>query len=180
MRKATLKSKLKPPDPISHVCSLTGKNISRKYFTYRPVQISKIMFRRFIFSRIWSCAQDHALLVLLLNLVGFFISNRPRWSGGNDLYLSCTSFEGAPRGGPALKHFYIIHRGGRFEEFADQNLPIWYLVEREPPVLGTPPNYRKIWTWKFVEKIFRGKNMSCKPRVPLSQSNPDFLSCRYF
>jgi len=24
-----------PPDPISHVCSLTGKRISRKYFTYR-------------------------------------------------------------------------------------------------------------------------------------------------
>ena len=37
----------KPPNPISHVCSLTGKYISRKHFTYRPVQIFKIMFRRF-------------------------------------------------------------------------------------------------------------------------------------
>ena len=39
-----------PPDPISHVCSLTGKYISRKHFTYRPVQIFEIMFRRFLFS----------------------------------------------------------------------------------------------------------------------------------
>ena len=62
-----------PPDPISHVCSLTGKHICRKYFTDRSVQIFKIMFRRFLFSRICSSAQNHALLVLLLNLVGFFI-----------------------------------------------------------------------------------------------------------
>jgi len=41
-----------PPDPISHVCSLTATSISRKHFTYRPVQIFKIMFRRFLFSRI--------------------------------------------------------------------------------------------------------------------------------
>ena len=32
---------MKPPDPISHVCSLTGKCISRKHFIYRPVQIFK-------------------------------------------------------------------------------------------------------------------------------------------
>ena len=36
-----------PPDPISHVCSLTGTYISRRHFTYRPAQILKIMFRRF-------------------------------------------------------------------------------------------------------------------------------------
>jgi len=102
-----------PPDPISHVCSLTGKYILRKHFTYRSVQIFKIMFRRFLFSRIWSSAQDHALLVLLLNLVGFFISSRPRWSGGNDLYHSCTSFEGAFWGGQPLNTFtWFIGAGG--------------------------------------------------------------------
>jgi len=41
-----------PPDPINHVCSLTGKYISKINFTYCPVQIYKIMFRRFLFSRI--------------------------------------------------------------------------------------------------------------------------------
>jgi len=41
-----------PPDPINHVCSLTGKKISGEYFTYLPVQIFKIMFQRFLFSRI--------------------------------------------------------------------------------------------------------------------------------
>jgi len=102
-----------PPDPISNVCSLTGKYISRKHFTYRSVQIFKIMFRRFLFSRIWSSAQDHALLVLLLNLVGFFIPTRPRWSVGNDLYHSCTSFEGASRRGQPLNIFtWFIGAGG--------------------------------------------------------------------
>jgi len=57
------------------------------------------------FSRIWSSAQDHAVLVLLINLVGFFISTRSIWSGGNDFYHSCTSFEGASRGGQPLNIF---------------------------------------------------------------------------
>ena len=71
------------------------------------------MFRRFWFSRIWSSAQDHAVLVLLLNLVGFFISTWPRWSGGNVLYHSCTSFEGASRGGQPLNIFtWFIVAGG--------------------------------------------------------------------
>jgi len=50
-----------PPDPINHVCSLTGKWISEKCFTYRSVQIFKIIFWRFLFSRIWSSAQDYVL-----------------------------------------------------------------------------------------------------------------------
>ena len=97
---------LKPPDPISHVCSLTGEQICRKYFTSRSVQIFKIVFRRFWFSRIWSSTQDHALLVKLLNLVGFFISTWQNLSGGNDLYWRCTSFEKAFRRGRPLN---ILH-----------------------------------------------------------------------
>jgi len=52
-------------------------------------------------------------MVLLLNLVGFSISTRPRWSGGNVLYLSCTSSEGASRGGQPLNIFtWLIGAGG--------------------------------------------------------------------
>jgi len=40
-------------------------------------------------------AQDHAVLLLLLNIVGFFISARQNLPGGNNLYHSCTSIEGA-------------------------------------------------------------------------------------
>jgi len=102
-----------PPNPINHVCSLTGKSILKKHFTYRSVQIFKIIFRRFLISRIWSSAQDHAVLVFLLNLVAFFISTWPRWSGGNVLYHSCTSFKGASRGGQPLNIFtWFIGAGG--------------------------------------------------------------------
>ena len=59
----------------------------------------------FILSRIWSSAQDHAVLVLLLNLVGVFISIWPPWSVGNVLYHSCTSLEGASGGGQPLNIF---------------------------------------------------------------------------
>jgi len=102
--------------PINNIISLyplTGKWISKKYFTYRSVQIFKIMFPRFLSTRIWSAAQDHTVLLLLLNVVGVFISMWQRWSDGNVLYHSCTSFEGASRGGPALKYLYMIHRGGQ-------------------------------------------------------------------
>jgi len=71
------------------------------------------MFQRFLFSNIWSSAQDHALLVLLLNLAGFFIFTRPRWSGGNDVRHCCTSFKGASRGGQPLIFFtWFIGAGG--------------------------------------------------------------------
>ena len=38
---------LKPPDPINHAYSLTGKYMSQKYFTYPSVQIFKILFQGF-------------------------------------------------------------------------------------------------------------------------------------
>jgi len=76
------------------------------------------MFRRFLFSRIWSFAQDHALLDLLLNLVGLFIFSRPRWSCGNDLYHSCqcTTFDGTSRGGqPSNVFTRFIGAGGKWQ-----------------------------------------------------------------
>ena len=36
-----------PPDPINHLCSLTGEQISQQHFTYRSVQILKILFQIF-------------------------------------------------------------------------------------------------------------------------------------
>jgi len=86
-----------PPDPINDLCSLTGKSISEKCFTYRSVQIFQILFGRF-YSSESDPPQGHVVLVLLLNLVGFFISTRPKWSGGNVVYHWGTSSEGASRG----------------------------------------------------------------------------------
>jgi len=91
------------------------------------------MFRRFLFSRIWSSAQDHALLDLLLNLVVFFISTRPRWSDGNDLNHSCTSFEGASWVDQSLNIFtWFIGAGGiyyvfYFSHITAQNLLLWLM-----------------------------------------------------
>ena len=87
-------------------------------------------------AKIWFSAQDHAVLLLLLNTIGFFISARQKsafqkwfvgdhyWSSHwfsnkqhylSDLYHSCTSSEGAYWRGQLLniQSFYMIHRGGR-------------------------------------------------------------------
>jgi len=58
-------------------------------FTYRSVQIFKIIFRRFLFFRIWSSAQDYALMDLVLNPVVIWISTWQNVSVWNDLYQSC-------------------------------------------------------------------------------------------
>ena len=50
---------------------------------------------------------------LLLNLVGVFMSTRPRWSVGNVLYHSCTSFEGACRGDKPFNIFAWFTGAGR-------------------------------------------------------------------
>ena len=68
-----------------------------------------------LFSKIWFSAQDHAVLHLLLNIVGFFISARQESVGWKSCVPEGYQF---PRGisvGPALKHFCMIHRGGRIE-----------------------------------------------------------------
>jgi len=109
---------LQPPDPINHVCSLTGKWISKKCFTYRSVQTFEIMFRRILFSRIWSSAQDHAVLILLLNLVVF--SFLPDHCGQVEMFNFVPhlyQFRRGISGGPALEYFYMIHRGVRIITF---------------------------------------------------------------
>jgi len=72
------------------------------------------MFRRFVFFRIWSSAQDHAVLALLLNLLVFsFRSDRI-------CHIEMFCIGGVPvknsfSAGPDLNYFYMIHRGGRLE-----------------------------------------------------------------
>jgi len=62
-------------------------SICQNYFTYRAVQIFKIILRKFLFYRIWSSAQDHAFLVLFLNLVGVFIFKRQNLCGNDFQFL---------------------------------------------------------------------------------------------
>jgi len=102
-----------PPDPINNLRSLTGKLISEKNFSCRSVQISKILFRRF-YSSGSDPPQDHAVLVLLFNLVGVFIS--PDHHGRVEIF--CTTVVPAPKEhlrGTSPSIFYMIHRGGRNE-----------------------------------------------------------------
>jgi len=105
-----------PPDPINHVYSLPGEYISEEYFTYRSIQIFKIMFRGFIFknpTKIWSAAQNHALLDLLLNTVGFFISARQKSACWKWFVPQLYQLRRGILEGPALKYFYMIHKVGR-------------------------------------------------------------------
>jgi len=109
-----------PPDPINDVLSLTGKYISKMYFTYCPVQIYKIMFRKFLFSRIWSSAQDYAVLGLLLNPVVFWISTWQNLSGGNVRWkwfvLAVFQFWKGISAVPALQYFtWFIGAGGLYD-----------------------------------------------------------------
>jgi len=86
------------------------------------------MLRRILFSRIWSSAQDHAVLVLLLNLVVFFIFTWPRWSGGNDLYHRCTSFEEASPGAKPLNIFTWFIGAGGYGDIISHMFETWYDV----------------------------------------------------
>jgi len=72
---------------------------------------------REIFSRIWSSAQDHAVLVLFLNIVGFVIS---AWQKSVRRKYFVPQLYQLRRGiseGPALKYFYMIHRGGQIHDY---------------------------------------------------------------
>jgi len=92
------------------------------------------MFRRFLSSRIWFSAQDHAVLVLLLNLVVFFISTWPCWSVGNVLYHSCTSFEGASWDGQPLNIFTWFIGAGEIDSRVTYLTNLGYLSFWNPRI----------------------------------------------
>ena len=100
-----------------------------------------------LFSRIWSSAQDHAVLVLLLNLFGGFISTRPHWSGGNILYHSCTSFEEAFRRGQPLSIFtWFIGAGGiPFICIDIHAYMYWYSCIYVYQLCGVVPSYMHVY-----------------------------------
>ena len=102
-----------PPDPINHVCSLPDKQISKMYFTSCPVQIYKIMFWRFLLSRIWSSAQDYAVLGLMTQpscVLDFHLTESVRWKW---FVLAEYQFWNGISLGPSLEYFtWFIGSGG--------------------------------------------------------------------
>jgi len=64
-------------------------------------------------TKIRSSAQDHAILHLLLNTVGFFISNRQKSACWKWFVPQLYQLRRDILEGPALKYFYMIHRVGR-------------------------------------------------------------------
>jgi len=101
------------PDPINHVCSLTGRYISEKYFTYRSVQIFKILFRRF-----YSPESDPPHKIMRYRFYDsihrwVFHFNQTTLVWWNFFVPQLYQFRRGILGGPALKYFNMIHRGGR-------------------------------------------------------------------
>ena len=111
--------------------------------------------------------QDHAVMVLLLNLVGFFISNWPRWSGGNFLHHSCTSFEGASRKGQPLNVFTLFIGAGGVKS-GPKIGPTTGLLRS---VIGSPGNrvgltrissqlpVSDLGEWRHIRHFFRWQKM---------------------
>jgi len=62
----------------------------------------------------WSSVQDHAVLGLLLNIVGFFISTWQKYFKRNFFVTQLYQLRRGISEVPALEYFYMIHRGGRF------------------------------------------------------------------
>jgi len=63
-------------------------------------------------------AQDHAVLLLLLNIVGFFISARQKSALWKWFVPQLYQHRRGILEGPALKYFYKIHRGGRILQYS--------------------------------------------------------------
>jgi hypothetical protein len=78
------------------------------------------MFRRFLFSRIWASAQDHAVLALLLNLLVFSFPS-DRICQMEMICIGGVPVKNSFSAGPDLNYFYMIHRGGRLK-------PAWFTI----------------------------------------------------
>jgi len=134
------------------------------------------MFRRFLFSRIWSSAQDHAVLVLLLNLVVFSISTWPRWSGGNDLYHSCTSFEGASRGGqPFIFFTWLIGAGGEASWLLRKSYLHCHVCSYDE--FQMMMNFRWWWISSYDEFQIMNLVANWRLRSPTLPTLPCYLHC---
>jgi len=118
-----------PPNPITHVCSLTGKTISRNHSTHRSVTYFESCSGDFIL-RIWSSAQDYAELGLLLNPVVFLISAwqnsvRRKW-----FVLAVYQVWKGISAWPALKCFTLfIGAGGVLDSYVNMNILYMYTCQ---------------------------------------------------
>jgi len=105
---------------MNDLYSLTGKYIPRKYFTYRSVQIFKILFQGF-----YTPKSD---------------SNRHKCVGWKLCVPAGVPFPTGISAGPALKYFYMIHRVLAIEKIGDwkkleilvQNQSFWNIVGARP------------------------------------------------
>jgi len=104
---------IRPTQPIMNLHFLVARfqKISLLIVQYKYTNL----VRRIRCSRSWSSVQDYAVLVLLLILVGWFISARSIWSAGNILYhlgISSHRISRRASAGPALTQVGMIHRVG--------------------------------------------------------------------
>jgi len=98
-----------PPDPTIYLCSLTGMSISQKHFTYRSVQIFKMLFQG-----LYTPGSDlpHKIMRYWFyssTLSSLLISTWSKWSSGNVLY----QLQKGKSAGLALQYFDTIHGVGR-------------------------------------------------------------------
>jgi len=101
-----------PPDPINHLCSLTGKSISENHFTYRSVQILKIRFQGF---HCPGSDPPHKIMrywFYYSTQLGFWFP--PDHTGLVEMIcIGGVSLKKGISAGLALQYFYMIHRVGR-------------------------------------------------------------------
>ena len=98
-----------PHDPINHLCSLTGKYISEKYFTYRSVPtIIYLCILQNLIRRTRSCSTG---FITQSSFVFHF--HQINMIGWKYFTPQLYQFRRSISEGPALKLFYMIHRGGR-------------------------------------------------------------------
>jgi len=76
-------------------------------------------------TKIWLSAQDRVVLLLLLNIVGFFISTRKKSAWQKWFVPQLYLLRRGILEGPALKYFYMIHRGGRPLGFCHPVIVLW-------------------------------------------------------
>jgi len=168
-----MKSRHKP-DQINDLCSLTGQQIWRTYFTHYSVQILKILLRK-IFIRIWSSAQDCAVMFLFLNIVELYERVMSRICMSHvtlfiiqhcwvvDFHLTNMIRRKCfvpvryqpPKSklaGLASKYFYMIHRVGRYESWVMSH--VWIMGR----VTHMNNGYKWVMTHKWITSHDTNRN----------------------
>ena len=109
------REKNKPPDPINHVCSLTGRQFSKKIILlivqYKHLKsCPEIFILQNLILRTRSCGTG--CITQSSWVFHFHLTTLVSWEC---FVPQLYQFRRGISGGPALKYFYMIHRGGRRE-----------------------------------------------------------------